>query len=465
MASLMSISPRRQPVVKRRIKPFLYWGFAAFWVLGVIGILAGKSAIETYLRSERFQQFISAKSDGLLHARSEFAPFAFSGKDLYSETFQAQGGESAAFSKLRLDQIRAEVSWRGFFDHVWRIEQVSTQRLDVHFDGPRLENPSPVMETPAPGAPASSSRSWLPDRVEIGSASIRETNLFWGDAGSLRGTRLEMTPSDGGWAIVGNGGRLEQAGFPSLDVGRVQMRYQAPSIFVQSAELRQNDGGTVRVNGEINPGSALDLHAALSGISVTPLLAADWRVRLHGTVSGEIDTRTPLPIKNGLVVSGKLNLENGQLEALPVLDQIATFTRLQQFRTLKLTKASADFRQENQRTTVQNFVVESVGLIRMEGAFTVQDGKIDGVFEVGVTPSSLQWLPGSQERVFTQARGGYVWTPMRLVGPLDKPEEDLSPRLAAAAKGALIDGVEGGVRGTIETGKGVIKGALDLLFK
>jgi hypothetical protein len=186
---------------------------------------------------------------------------------------------------------------------------------------------------------------------------------------------------------------------------------------------------------------------------------------LHGSISGEIDVRTPLPMNNALIVSGKLSLDNGQLEALPVLDQIATFTRLQQFRTLKLTRASADFRQENQRITVQNFVAESVGLIRMEGAFTVQNGMIEGAFEVGVTPSSLQWLPGSQERVFTQTRGGYVWTPMRLTGPLDKPEEDLSPRLAAAAKGAIIDGVENGVRGTIETGKGVIKGALDLIFK
>jgi hypothetical protein len=95
--------------------------------------------------------------------------------------------------------------------------------------------------------------------------------------------------------------------------------------------------------------------------------------------------------------------------------------------------------------------------MRIEGAFTVVGGQIDGTFQVGVTPSSLQWLPGSQERVFTVARAGYLWTPMRLTGAIEHPSEDLTPRLAAAASGAIIRNVEGTVR---ETAKGV----LDLLL-
>jgi hypothetical protein len=89
---------------------------------------------------------------------------------------------------------------------------------------------------------------------------------------------------------------------------------------------------------------------------------------------------------------------------------------------------------------------------------------IDGTFQVGVTPASLQWLPGSQERVFTQQRGGYVWTPMRVTGPARKPQEDLSPRLIAAAQRAVIEGVESTVRDTIKSGKDAAKGALDLLM-
>ncbi|MGB8356693.1 MAG: hypothetical protein WCD79_22535, partial [Chthoniobacteraceae bacterium] len=60
-----------------------------------------------------------------------------------------------------------------------------------------------------------------------------------------------------------------------------------------------------------------------------------------------------------------------------------------------------------------------------------------------ITPSSLQWLPGSQEKVFTASHDGYVWTTVRLTGPLNSPKEDLSPRLVAAATGAVIDTVNG----------------------
>ena len=163
-------------------------------------------------------------------------------------------------------------------------------------------------------------------------------------------------------------------------------------------------------------------------------------------------------------MSGSLTLAQAQLEALPVLDQIALFTKTQQFRRLALNKVSADFRQEKGKLEVRNFVAESQGLIRIEGGFAVVNGMIDGTFQVGVVPTSLQWLPGSQERVFTQQRAGYLWTPMRLSGPLSKPGEDLSPRLIAAAQGAIIQGVENSVRDTIQTGKDAAKGALDFLM-
>ena len=108
--------------------------------------------------------------------------------------------------------------------------------------------------------------------------------------------------------------------------------------------------------------------------------------------------------------------------------------------------------------------MESDGLIRVEGGFTVANGVIDGLFQVGVAASSLTLVPGAQERVFTETRGGYVWTPMQLHGPVDGPGEDLSPRLIAAAKGAVIEKVESAVQGAIDTGRSVIKGTLDRLM-
>ena len=83
----------------------------------------------------------------------------------------------------------------------------------------------------------------------------------------------------------------------------------------------------------------------------------------------------------------------------------------------------------------------------------VNQGKLEGLFQVGVTPTSLRWLPGSQARVFTVERDGYVWTSVRVTGLLDDLKEDLSQRLIAAAGTELYEGI----KGTVE------KGARDLL--
>jgi hypothetical protein len=251
---------------------------------------------------------------------------------------------------------------------------------------------------------------------------------------------------------------------PGLEVGAVRLRYKEPALFVQSAELRQGATGTVNAEGEVRFGERLDLHAKLAGIDVTPLLSNDWRVRLRGKLDGEVRVQSALPATDSPVVSGSLRLSEGQLEALPVLDEIALFTGLQQYRRLPLSRASADFQQDGGTLRATNFVAESDGLIRIEGGFTVANGAIDGTFQVGVTPASLQWLPGSQARVFTESRGAYLWAPMRLAGPLDKPREDLSPRLAAAAKDAVIEKVGSTVIEATKTGKDAIKGALDLLM-
>ena len=116
-------------------------------------------------------------------------------------------------------------------------------------------------------------------------------------------------------------------------------------------------------------------NALLERVSLTPFLTEDWRVRLHGNASGEVKVRARLPLNAPPEITGTIALADGELEALPVLDQIAAFTRTQQFRRLKLTRASAEFRHTGPRLAVTNFIAESEGLIRMEGSFIIEGGR------------------------------------------------------------------------------------------
>jgi hypothetical protein len=461
---------RQSPSIGRFGRIALISG-GALTALLVIGYFAGKAWVESYLRSEAFRAFVNVKVGTTLRGEAECAPLTFNGLNVYTDGMRAVGYEDAPFAEVKLEQLRANFSLRRFFEKVWQVEHIEAQRLTVRLDGTRLTRP------PAPSATAAVQTDetqrtkrggWLPNRVEIGGATVKELNLEWGDlptkAGGLRGLQLRATPVAGGWDINGHGGQINSSGLPSLDVTAISLRQRERILFINAADFTQTGGGSLHANGEVQFDDHLDIQAQLNGIDLGPFLTNDWRMKMHGQLAGEIRILSPLPMRDSLIVSGDVRILGGQFEALPVLDQIALFTRTQQFRRIKLTSASGTFTRDAKQLRVTNLIAESQGLIRIEGAFIVAAGSIDGVFQVGVTPTSLQWLPGSQERVFTESRDGYLWTPMRLTGPVDSPKEDLSARLAAAAGDALVDKAESVARDTFKAGKDAAKSALDYLL-
>ena len=145
-----------------------------------------------------------------------------------------------------------------------------------------------------------------------------------------------------------------------------------------------------------------------------------------------------------------------------MLDQVAVFTRTQRFRQLHLETVHADVEIRNGKVHVTNLDAESTGLVRMTGTFIIEQGVMTGEFLVGVTPASLRWIPGSQTKVFTEERGGYLWTPMKVTGPLAHLTEDLSERLAVAAGQDLIDTIQKDPSKLKDTLKDAAQSLLDL---
>jgi len=433
-------------------------------VLG--GYWIGKSWVKGYLRGEEFRQFVNARIGKTLKSEVEFEPFRFDGLKVYSEAMRARGFEGGPFSEMKIEQVRAEFSLRRFFDRVWQVESIEAEHVGIKLGGTRLSRP-PQLDKLEEVAQQNTS-GWLPNRVEISSAVIHDFDLTWGDlpstAGALKKVYLRATPADGGWLIEGQKGELIAANLPKLQVKELRIRQRDKTLFVNAAEFLSNDGGVVSATGEVVFGERVDLQAKLDAIDIAPFLSGDWRLRLHGLASGDIRVQSTLPSHGPIAVSGTINLDQGRLEALPVLNEVAAFTRIQKFRSFPLTRATARFERNGAETRVQDFVAESEGLIRMEGAFVITGDEVDGLFQVGVSPTTLQWLPGSQERVFTVARGGYLWTPVRLNGPLNSPNEDLTPRLVAAAGGAVLDKVESTARDALDLGREAAKSALDFFL-
>jgi hypothetical protein len=87
---------------------------------------------------------------------------------------------------------------------------------------------------------------------------------------------------------------------------------------------------------------------------------------------------------------------------------------------------------------VTNFAAEVEGLLIVKGGFEIEKGMIDATLEVGLDPSDLKPIPGAREKVFTRTSGKYAWASVKVEGPLKHPREDLSKRLLAAAREAVV---------------------------
>lgn len=459
----MSAVPELQAPTHRRAKLALAW-FGGVVVLLLVAWFGVKAWLVAYLHGPEFQRFVNARLGETLRAEVDCAPLRFEGFDVFCDGVKARGYEGSPFAEARVEQVRARFSLRKIFARAWEIEHIDAERIVVKLDGTRLAAP---LNRSTAARTAKSGIGWLPNRLEVAAAKVRDVEIAWGDlpssAGSLRGVAVQAKPVENGWDVDGEGGGLVVAGLPPLDVAALRLRHRGSVLFVNEAKFNGRTGGNVVASGEVDFAKSLDLQAKIDGIDMEPFLADDWRARLHGKMTGDIRVQSALPSVGPPAVSGSMRLAGARVEALPVLDQIAVFTRTAQFRQLALTRVSGDFRRDASRLEVTKLLAESEGRLRVEGGFSVAQGQIDGAFQVGVPPSLLAWLPGSQERIFTTARDGYLWAPMRLTGPVDAPSEDLSGRLAAAAGEAVLEKVEGVTRDAIQTGKDAAKGVLDLL--
>ena len=455
----MALRSSNSSAPNRSLK-ILGWSAVVVAVLLVALVVGAKAWINSYLRSPEFRKQLAERTSEHMRAQVEIAPVTFDGSQFFCDGLNAKGGQEAKFSDVKVENVRGEFKlpgvWRLLFgDRKFRVDGVDIQRVEANFSDDRLAVTFPPLKKDE-------------KLTEVGKIAVREVKLGW-PGGSISGLGVTGTKSDAGWQITGEGGRAAQAGLPTMDIASLRLLHKEPSLFIQEAKLREG-GGEIGITGEVVEKEKVDVQFKVAGVSVTPLLPEDWRGRLNGRIFG--DARLVVPMREGPsatpVVTGNARLQDGVLEALPVLNKIAEFTRTDRFRKIALNQVRGDFRYDRTGVKITNFVLESERLISVKGQFTVADDQIDGTFEVGITPGPLQWLPGSQEKVFTTMHDGYAWTQMHIVGPVKSPREDLSSRLVAAAQSAVVEKIEAkanqAVGGAVDTVKKGASGVLDLLF-
>ncbi len=416
----------------------LWIGLGAFFALLVCGGIGLNLWVRSYLRSEAFRQLVSAKTGQALRMDADYQPFDWTGSTVFSGAVKGRGESGAPLESLDAEQVRANVNWRAIFSGAWRVDRIDIVRLDAKIRSENSQAATAGEPGPMPD-PQPPQRGWLPNRFEIGRAVVQDANAAIGDQAQIRHTALTVQPEGSGWLFDGSGGRLEIAQRPPMDIDSFRLRLQQGVVYLTDASLRLGAAGLVTVSGEVGGATApFDMQMEWQNVAVSDMLDPTWKDRLAGAFSGK--ARSVGRAAGPPLTTGNFLLVDGQLEGLPVQKQIAKFTRSPQFERMPLQQVSGDFTYDAGATTVRNFVAESQGLLRVEGECRIgADGSLAGRFRIGVTSQSLQWLPGSQEKVFVTAENGYLWTNIRLSGTTQNPQEDLSDRLKLAVGQQAID--------------------------
>lgn len=415
-------------------------------ILSILGVAVTYVTLRNYLRSEGFRNLLSAQISRNTGVDGTFSPFRWEGLAVDSELYDAAG--EGAMKSLRVSDIHTEIGLGGLSRGVWEIRDSRLRRLEVSMDlrtptAPELPHLAEV-QVPVAVETARPQRmktpAWFPKKAELQELDVQELVAnVQRDEGviSLSGMALQMERArgegEGAYRMDLRGGslRLPSKHLPELRLESAKLRNQAGRVFLTESKIKAWEKGQVVTSGELEISSGrFSLEGNLTGLKCDDLLNEDWSKRLTGNVSTTFIANNP---SGAPQANGHLKIENGMLTALPVLDVLAAYTDIRRFRVLPLSAANTDWTWKKGEFSLQNLVLASEGLVRLEGMLVIRDGALDGNFRLGIAPGILSKIPGAEEDVFHLGAGGLLWTPLRITGTVDKMKEDLTGRLMAAA--------------------------------
>ncbi len=178
-----------------------------------------------------------------------------------------------------------------------------------------------------------------------------------------------------------------------------------------------------------------------NSVDISRLVGEDWKKRFSGVLYGRLQAEGHA---EGLSkAEGPLSLQQGVLEALPFLSNIA-IGNTYPYRHLKLAKATAHLsypHADAARNVRKAWVLDQIdlraegGWLRVQGhAFVDADGTLGGSLLIGLPENvSTRFVPADSvlhRRIFNASgEAGFSWLRLNLSGNIKDPQEDLSVRL------------------------------------
>lgn len=430
-------------------------------MLAVLVIVAGFGLyawLKSYLHSDDFRVFMSDTVAGVMGGEAQFELFEWQGMRANTAGLSVEDG--GFIQRMRADGIQANLSLAGVRRGVWEVSDVRVNKLDwvLNTTGHATQESDAAGEAGRGAANEEESakpgflESLLPNRAELGSVGVNSMNLDLKTSGGELSAkdvavRVDAASASAGYDVWLSGGVVDTSWFGSpLELISAQGKYKSGRVFLTESRSKVYKRGELTLRGEVEGGD-FGFFGVLSDVRSEELVPEDWQKRITGDLTTKFKVQSD---QGGAITRGELELQKGVLTALPVLDRIAAYANTRRFRRLNLSEARLKFWRKGSRLELTEIVFASEGLVRVVGALSVVEGRLDGRFRVGVMPGTLAHIPGAETKVFLRGENGLLWSPLRITGTLDNPKEDLSNRMIVAAGERMFELVP-------ETGKMALK--------
>lgn len=404
----------------------------AIFVLGAVAFPFLNARITNWVDGSGFQAMLDHETSKGLKLTGHYTPLTRVGfLGMKTDSFTGTDGEKTIVT-LKVEDISGSFNPLGFFLQRWQVDDIHGRTGTV-----MLQKTETTPGAKSPGKPW---WGWVwPYRVHLTDVKIDDANILWKlkeKESGIYHTFLEIGPNGHDFEYDAHGGEFKTPMSPDLEMRHAHVLIRKPRLYAAELVLGDDDAHPergLRVVGDagLQEDRSMNLKIDLKALNVSPWLPVKMRAHVAGHADGHFDyasSGTGLETGKG---KGTLTVTECVLKNLPAIQKYVTLTGSPDPGDLKLTVCQADVIWDGGAVTLQNLNVESEGVFRLTGTLTMaKDKSLSGQVELGLTDPYIKWLPTAKSAIFTRQEGDYHFTVIHFSGTSEKPEQDLSTRVA-----------------------------------
>jgi hypothetical protein len=418
-------------------------------------LFSGWIGFHSFIQSDSFREWLSKRVSRSIRVNGQLEPLSWEGSSFHSAGFSATGTGKSKLRTLEITNLSAQVDWWQLLKGAWVINQLDADKVVAVVGKRPNETAAPAAESPKQ-PPGFSLSSLLPSELRIEHLYIASANLHWetvrGDTGQLVGTKVSVTRrGPDRWDVEATGGSARHAAYPELHVEQVHAAVTQDTIEILDANAQTAGGGEVQVSGKISIARQLNaqLTCQFSDLDTKQILPPEWRI--GGKASGRLVYTGDLNRFEHGEITGAVKIADAAFDMTNIFSTLHQLAKFGGLNDVRIDSIETHIRYQEPEIQLSDIRASYEDQIRVEGTGSITPDHLTGDLLLGLSPKILGWIPGAEEKVFTEQRDGLRWTTVKISGTPEQPKEDLTKRLVGAFRDKMTKEFKGEAKDAVKS--------------